>query len=181
MIQLTPQERISERIVVLFVVFSVPQIQEQIVEIASLLSGADSAAHWGQIVYSPVPQVVEEIVEERDSLRIGGWWFARNRRSSRKIPFLVEVKKFLVRRALVRDDPRSSSSSRREVLMAHLPASLSMSRLAGPPAHRKCGRRQSPGTGLEAGAGAKVARTTSTPKRRHHCTVSLGARQPACQ
>ena len=43
---------------------SVPQIQEQIVEIVFLLSGADSAAHWGQIVYFPVPQVVEEIVEE---------------------------------------------------------------------------------------------------------------------
>ena len=33
MIQLTLQERISERIVVLFVVVSVPQIQEQIVEL----------------------------------------------------------------------------------------------------------------------------------------------------
>ena len=43
MIHLTLQERISERIVV-------RQIQEQIVEIVFLLSGADSAAHWRQIV-----------------------------------------------------------------------------------------------------------------------------------
>ena len=54
MIQLTLQERITERIIVLFVVVSVPQIQEQLVVIVFLLSGADSAAHWGQIVDFPV-------------------------------------------------------------------------------------------------------------------------------
>ena len=32
--------------------------------IVLVLSGADSAARWGQIVDFPVPQVVEEIVEE---------------------------------------------------------------------------------------------------------------------
>ena len=64
MFQLTLQERISEVIVVYFVVVLVFQIQEQIVEIVLLLSGTDSAAHWGQIVDFPVPQVVEEIVEE---------------------------------------------------------------------------------------------------------------------
>ena len=32
--------------------------------IVLVLSGTDSAARWGQIVDFPVPQVVEEIVEE---------------------------------------------------------------------------------------------------------------------
>ena len=63
MIQLTLQERISERIVVQIVVVSVPQFQVQIVEIVIILSGAVSAACWRQFVDFHVPQVVEEIVE----------------------------------------------------------------------------------------------------------------------
>ena len=34
-------------------------------------SGADSAAHWGQIVDFPVQETMET-----NSLRIGGWWWA---------------------------------------------------------------------------------------------------------
>ena len=45
-IQLTLQERISERIVVQIVVVSVPQFHVQIVEIVIILSGAVSAARW---------------------------------------------------------------------------------------------------------------------------------------
>ena len=63
-------------------------------------SGADSATHLGQIVDFPVPQVVEEIVEEI-SLRIGGWCWAPKSSPSR-------LKNFLVRRARVRDDPGRS-------------------------------------------------------------------------
>ena len=63
MFQLTPQERISERIDVCFVFVSVPQNQERIVEIVIFLSGSDSEAHWRQIVDFPKPQEVEEIVE----------------------------------------------------------------------------------------------------------------------
>ena len=73
-IQLTLQERISERIVVQIVVVSVPQFQEQIVEIVIILSGAVSAAHWGQIVDFPVPQVVGRN-RGRDSLRFGSLLF----------------------------------------------------------------------------------------------------------
>ena len=90
-IQLTLKERISERIVEKIVVVSVPQIQEQIVEIVKKLSGADSAAHWGQIVEFPLQQTMET-----NSLRIGGWWWAPQSTPSR-------LKNFL-RRARVRDD-----------------------------------------------------------------------------
>ena len=76
MFQLTLQERISERIVVQIVVVSVPQFQEQIVEIVIILSGAVSAAHWAQIVDFPALffgiflfSVKVEI--ETNSLRIG--------------------------------------------------------------------------------------------------------------
>ena len=40
----------SERIVEEIVIVSFPQFQEQIVEIVVAFSGADSAAHWVQIV-----------------------------------------------------------------------------------------------------------------------------------
>ena len=65
--------------------------------------------------------------------------------------------------------------------MAHFPASLSMSRLAGSSGTQKVCEATKSGTGLKAGAGAKVARATGPPTRRHHCTVSLCARQPKCQ
>ena len=73
------QERISERIVASFVVASIPQFQEQIVEIVFIFSGAYSAAHWEQIVDFPV-------------LFFGIFLFS------------VEVEKFLVCRAQVRED-----------------------------------------------------------------------------
>ena len=49
--------------------------------------------------------------------------------------------------------------------MAHFPANLSMSRLAGSLRHT--------GTGLEADAGAKVARPTGPPHRPAHAATSL--------
>ena len=70
MIHLTLQERISERIVVLFVVVSVPQIQGHIVE-SCWYSQEQIQQRIGGRLSSfpihgdfPVPQVVEEIVEE---------------------------------------------------------------------------------------------------------------------
>ena len=95
-------------------------------------SGADSAAHWRQIVVFPKPRRLSRTTGDernrgRDSLKI----------VSPLVTFLisVEVKKF----------PRASSSSAgrpgqvaadraragEKFLMAHFPASLSMNRLAG--------------------------------------------------
>ena len=70
MIQLTLQARISERIVVLFVVVSVRQIQEQIVESCWYSQEQIQQRTGGRLSTFPnrgdfpVPQVVEEIVEE---------------------------------------------------------------------------------------------------------------------
>ena len=98
----------------------VPQIQEQIVEIVFLLSGADSAAHWNRLSTFPYHR----------------WWkklwkrFSENRRlvvcteiGSPLVIFLisVEVEKF----------PRASCSS------AGRPRQVAADR-----AHRKCARRQ---------------------------------------
>ena len=68
----------------------------------------------------------------------------------------VKVENFLVRRARVRDDPGRSPQVELdpEKVLMHFPVSLSVSRQAGSSAHRKCARRQSPGTEQEAGAGA---------------------------
>ena len=70
MIQLTLQERISDRIVVLFVVVSVPQIQGHIV-VSCWYSQEQIQQRTGCRLSTftnhgdfPVPQVVEEIVEE---------------------------------------------------------------------------------------------------------------------
>ena len=71
MFQLTLQEHISECIVEKIVFVSVLQTQEPIVEIVMLLSGADSAAHWSQIVNFPGQQTVET-----NSQRTGGWLWA---------------------------------------------------------------------------------------------------------
>ena len=76
------QERISERI----------KIQEQIVEIV-IFSGADSAAHWGQIVDFPKPWGLSRTTgggrnRGRDSQRIGGWFWAPKRQPSRTFPCL---------------------------------------------------------------------------------------------
>ena len=91
--------------------------------------------------------------------------------------------------------PRASSSSAgrlRQVaadraragekfLMAHFPASLSMSRLARSSGTQKVCETTKSRNRTEAGAGAKVARTTRPPTRRHYFTVSLCARRPKCQ
>ena len=83
MFQLTLQEHISECIVEKIVFVSVLQTQEPIVEIVMLLSGADSAAHWSQIVNFPGQQTVET-----NSQRIGGWLWAPKRQPSRTFPYL---------------------------------------------------------------------------------------------
>ena len=62
-IQMSPQERILERIIVQILIVSVPQFQEQIVEFAIILSAAVPTARWRQIVDFHVPLLVEEIVE----------------------------------------------------------------------------------------------------------------------
>ena len=91
--------------------------------------------------------------------------------------------------------PRASSSSAgrpRQVaanraragekfLMAYFPASPSMSRLAGSSGTQKVCETTKSRNRTEAGAGAKVARATRPPTRRHHFTVSLCARRPKCQ
>ena len=134
MIQLTLQERISERIVVLFVVVSVHQIQRRIV---------DSCWYFQERIQQRTGDSLSTFPYHR-------WWkklwkrFSKNRRlvvfteidsPLRKILISVEVEKF----------PRASSSSAgrlRQVaadrarageksLVAHFPARLSMSRLAG--------------------------------------------------
>ena len=64
MIQLIPQERISERIVEHIVDVPVPQMQEQIVEVIKVIpQELVSERIVEQIVDVPVPQIVEEIVE----------------------------------------------------------------------------------------------------------------------
>ena len=65
--------------------------------------------------------------------------------------------------------------------MAHFPASLSMSRLAGSSGTQKVCETTKSKDRTEAGAGAKVARPTRPPTRRHHFTVSLCAWRPKCQ
>ena len=78
MIQLTLQERISERIVVSVVVVSVPQFQEQSVEIVffvvfTLRSGFSSAL----VADSRLSRTTGGGRNcGRDSLSIVGWWFA---------------------------------------------------------------------------------------------------------
>ena len=100
-IQLTLQERISERIIVQIVVISVPHFQEQIVEIVIILSGAVSAARWRQFVVFHVPQVVKEIVE-------GILWLFAPKSTSQRNWALRDLGNFLARRARVRDDPGRS-------------------------------------------------------------------------
>ena len=66
--------------------------------------------------------------------------------------------------------------------MAHFPAGLRMIRLAGSSGPQNvCEttkvQEQDGRQALEETSRAPPAR----PKRRHHCTVSLGARRPVCQ
>ena len=80
--------------------------------------------------------------------------------------------KFLVHRARVRDDPGRSPQIELE------PERSFDGPLSGQSVYEQTsGVLRHTGTGLEAGAGAKVARPTRPPTRRHHFTVSLGSSQ----
>ena len=101
MIQLTLQERISERIVVSFVVVSVPQFQEQIV-VSCWCSQEQIQQRWRQIVDFPKTWRLSRTTggrrnRGRDSLRIGGLLLVPK-------STLSMLKKFFVLRARVRDD-----------------------------------------------------------------------------
>ena len=92
--------------------------------------------------------------------------------------------RILVRRARVRDDTGRSLYFEIDLERSFdnpLSGQSVYEQTGGVLRHTGSVRGDSPGTGLEAGAGAKVARTTRPSTRRHHCTVSLCARRPKSQ
>ena len=134
--------------------------------IVLVLSGA---AHWRQIVDFPKPWRLSRTTgggrnRGRDSLRNGGWLLAPKWTLSR-------LKNFLARRARPPVGRCTSSSTWREVLMAHFPASLSMSTQAGSSETQKVCRM----TKSRNRTGSRAWRKSSAYRPPAHAVAAAGA------
>ena len=107
MIQLTLQERISQRIVVSFVVVQFLRFKNKLCKSCFYSQERIPQRTGTDCLLSRTTGGGRNC--GRDSLRIGGWWFAPKSTVLSKISLSPSrFKKFLVRRARVRDDPGRS-------------------------------------------------------------------------